>query len=81
MWPFKRRPVLTMEELAAQQPPAPCGQQTTHWQWELVDGMPCPVCVANRRHAEKQAEQKNLAKMIADEVVRQLSDHPSATNH
>lgn len=27
-WPFKRRPVQTMEQLAAEQPPAPCGEQT-----------------------------------------------------
>lgn len=76
MWPFKRRPVKTMEQLAAEQPPAPCGKQTTHWQWVLIEGWACPACAANERHAKERAAEKRMAGLIADAVVAKLAEKP-----
>lgn len=76
-WPFKRRPVQTMEQLAAQQPPAPCGQQTEHYFWELIEGMPCPGCLARKQMRKEQAEREQMAQLIADAVVAKLATKPT----
>lgn len=71
-WPFKRRPVQTMEQLAAEQPPAPCGEQTEHYFWTLIEGMPCPGCAARKQMRREQREREQMAQLIADAVVARL---------
>lgn len=75
-WPFKRRPVQTMEQLAAKQPPAPCGQQTEHYFWTLIEGGRCPCCLAQAQRLREQAEREQMAQLIADAVVAKLATKP-----
>lgn len=72
IWPFKRREVVPFETLAAQQPPAPCGDQLTHWRWELFESMGCPKCAADMEHARKLAAEERLAGRIAELVTAKL---------
>lgn len=91
IWPFKpKAPRLSMEEYAAQQPPAPCGQQTTHYSWEHFESMTCPAC-ASKQKAEREAVERGLlAICIVNEMqkrgliiasdARGVSAYPSACN-
>jgi hypothetical protein len=72
MWPFKKTPLLTIAEFAAQFPPAPCGEQETHYEWAKLIGMSCPACVAIRNQREKDAEMDALA----DKIVARLRKEP-----
>jgi hypothetical protein len=65
MWPFKRKPRVSMEEFAAQFPAPPCGQQTIHYEWVKVNSMACPACCVDRKRREKDAELDALADKIA----------------
>jgi hypothetical protein len=74
IWPFKpKQPRLSMEEYAAQQPPAPCGEQTIHYEWNHFESMGCPCCAAIRKQREKNAELDALA----DKIVARLQAHVS----
>jgi hypothetical protein len=69
IWHFKKRHVVPFEEIAAAQPPAPCGEQTIHYHWELLEEMPCPRCAARRAAARRDADEERLATLIAAKVA------------
>jgi hypothetical protein len=74
-WPFKKRPTKTAQELIAEQPPAPCGYQFSHWYWQR-QGMSCQACMANEERAAKLSEQaeqeQRLVHLISEAVVDRL---------
>jgi hypothetical protein len=74
MWPFKRTPVKTIEQIAAEKPPAPCGRQVSHYEWEIGTGVGCPHCAGIRDAARKQRNRELLAEAIADAIVRKLKE-------
>lgn len=74
IWPFKRKPAIPFSELAAQQPPAPCGNQYEHYRWKMVEGMPCPACAADRARAQKLADDERMADLIAAKVAAKLKE-------
>jgi hypothetical protein len=69
MWPFKKRVRQTMEEFAATFPPAPCGEQTLHYEWEKTLGMTCPRCAGMKEAARKEAAEDRLAEKTAKLVL------------
>lgn len=78
MWPFKGKCKTTLEEFAASQPPAPCGDQREHTYW-VMQGWPCPVCAANKQRAEEEATEDRMAEKIAAAVVRLLNSADRAS--
>lgn len=72
IWPFKKKePALSVEEWAKQFPPAPCGNQAQHYEWEKINGFKCPNCYAERERKRKDAELQALA----DKIVAGLRAH------
>lgn len=69
MWPFKRMPKLSLEEWAAQKPPAPCNNQKGHYFWTEIEGWPCPTCAAIEKRKKNDAEEDRLAEKIAQKVA------------
>jgi len=69
---LRRKPVVPFPEIAAQQPPAPCGKQLAHYEWELLCDLPCPNCSAQRQRRRELAKQEQLAQLIADAIVTKL---------
>lgn len=51
-------------------PPAPCGDDDTHYFWTEGEGWPCPRCARIRDDKRKDAETRKLAKCIAQELRR-----------
>jgi hypothetical protein len=74
MWPFTRKPVKTQEQIIAEQPPAPCGEHASHWEWEMFVGLGCPHCAGIRKRAQKRADMQRLADLTAEAVVRLLDE-------
>lgn len=72
MRPFKRKPVKTWDEVAATFPPALCGRQAEHWRWKKLEGLPCPVCKADKARADAVRERELLADAIATRVAEKL---------
>lgn len=72
MWPFSRKPKLSLEEWAATKPLAPCGYQKEHFYWTEIEGWPCPKCARIEREKQKSAEEDRMAEKVALAVVRQL---------
>lgn len=75
IWPFKRKPRMTLAEFAAQFPPAPCGHQETHYEWTKLEGVSCPACLAQADHRVKDIEMDRLADKIADRLKPFLHHH------
>lgn len=65
IWTFKKRkPAIPFEEYATTLPTPPCGDNVTHYEWEMVNGMVCPKCHADWKRREKDAELDRLADKI-----------------
>lgn len=74
IWPFKKKPPTpTVEEWASQFPTPPCGDNTTHYEWEKINGMVCPKCYADRKRQERNAELDALADKIAERLLKQCA--------
>ncbi len=58
-------------------PPAPCGDDETHYQWTEQLNWPCPICAAQAGIAARRIERQKLAEAVAKEVVTRL--HAEAT--
>lgn len=79
IWSFKpKQPRMTMDEYAAHQPPAPCGAQTVHYQWEHFEAMGCPRCAAKRKDEREEVERGLLAISIVNEMQKRglVITHP-----
>ena len=77
MWPFKRKTKITaipMEEYAKTRPVAPCGIQKEHVFWTEIQGMPCPMCAAQREIERKEQDENRMADKIAEAVVRKMAE-------
>ena len=74
MWPFKKKPVLSVEEWATQFPPAPCGQQTDHYQWLKIERMVCPHCFRAAEIVRKDEHDKKMARLIAENLAELLKE-------
>lgn len=72
-WPFNRPPVPHFRETVKSLPPAPCGKQYEHYQWEHIEGMSCPVCARQAAERKERAAEDRLAAKIADRVAQQLA--------
>lgn len=72
IWPFNKKPVMTQEEWAEKQPPAPCADQQQHYFWKL-NGISCPICAGQKEADKKIAEENRLAEKIAAKVAEKLS--------
>lgn len=80
IWPFKKRePALTTEQWAEQFPTPPCGNKATHYEWQKINGMVCPLCYADRKRREKDAELDALADKIVARL-RQTTDGVPASD-
>lgn len=80
MWPFKRKPVQTWDELVATFDPAPCGDQYKHYYWERLEGMPCPLCKRAEDEAAKERELRRLAELTAGRVMELLKIESQGKN-
>jgi len=69
MWPFKKKPVLTLSDIVKDKPDVLCGKKEQHYQWTLFNGMSCPFCVAIKEKQRKEKERLELAKLIAKELA------------
>lgn len=76
MWPLKKRERMTVEEFVATKPPAPCGDQKTHYYWTEIEGWKCPCCAAIEKQQREQKERELLANMIADAVIAKMNNPP-----
>lgn len=74
MWPFSKKPKMSMEEYAATRPPAPCGEQKTHVYWKEIERTTCPACAAKAAQEEKRRDMERLAEEIAQRVVAKLKE-------
>lgn len=72
-WPLRREPKPTIEEIIAREPMPPCGAPRTHYEWEMFDGMPCPLCTRKEQDDARAEKQDILAEKIAEAVVRILN--------
>lgn len=78
MWPFKRKPELTMSEIVADKPAVRCGDKERHYTWTMFNGMRCPVCHGIETRERDARHRAELAKLIAAELAPLLI---AATNH
>lgn len=78
MWPFKKAKTkaMTAEEFAATFPPAPCGEQTEHYEWTEIMGMACPVCAVQKAKREQEHYMEQLADKIAKRVLKAIKEAP-----
>ena len=58
---------MSLEEYAATQPLAPCGNQTDHYYWALR-GWPCSVCAAQKKAERQRKKDRAMANMIAEKL-------------
>jgi hypothetical protein len=71
IWPFKKRePAIPFEEYAMTLPKPPCGDSVTHYEWEKVNGIVCPLCHANRKREQQNIERGLLAVAIVAEMEK-----------
>lgn len=73
MWPFKKKPELTLAQIVMDKPDVPCGSKEQHYQWTLFYGMGCPKCHVIKEREAKAREQAQLAKLIAAELAPLLA--------
>jgi hypothetical protein len=78
MWPFTRKPELTMAEIVADKPDVRCGNKERHYTWTMFNGMSCPVCFAIEKREREAMDRAELAKLIAAELAPLLiaATHP-----
>ena len=69
MWPFKKKKVITYEELVKTYAPAPCGQQYEHYYWTEIEGWNCPHCDKIAKVVEELAKEERIARLTAKHVV------------
>lgn len=69
MWPFKRKPELTMAEIVKDKPDVRCGDKERHYQWTMFNGMSCPICTGIKERERREQDRAELAKLIAKELA------------
>lgn len=67
-WPFKRTPVVPMEEIVKDKPMPACGDKVKHYNLRF-QGAPCFDCAAIRARNERDEAEERLATLIATKVA------------
>lgn len=68
---FKRLLIALMEEEIEEpvnRPPAPCGDDETHYYWTEEEGYPCPKCYHKEEEKEEVRKMQQFARIMADEL-------------
>lgn len=65
---FKCKDPVPYDEFLKTLPPAPCGDQETHYRWEIVVGSSCELCAEQARDRRKAEERAALVAEIAEKL-------------
>jgi len=65
---FKRKEVVPYAEFIKTLPPAPCGDQETHYHWQIVVGTDCELCAEQAAARREEQARAALAAEIAEKL-------------
>lgn len=68
IWTFKKA-------VKEPRPPAPCGNDKTHYYWRDMD-WPCPICRGIAKAAEDEAKENHYIEKLATAIAQKLKENP-----